>query len=186
MLFSATRTKGLAGVLVAQTGQFVAAVNAFAITCDRRGLNRYQGHSVCPFRRDSTGAARFSQGLGAEFHCVGALPKPFSVETSGTACQCFRAIRSRARPASLETPQRPLGQTAYPRNAGFLPVHGRPAKPSGKVCRRSWRRARRQPRKCATPEESVPLSGREDSPYHRNIPGGIARSPPPPGETGFE
>lgn len=59
MVLRTVRTKGLAGVFVAEAGQFVAAVDTVAISCDGGGLNGHQSHCVCPLRQDSTWASRF-------------------------------------------------------------------------------------------------------------------------------
>jgi hypothetical protein len=61
MLFGTARAKGFARVLIAKTGELIAAMNAVAISSNGSGLNRYQGHLIFPFRQDITGASRFSQ-----------------------------------------------------------------------------------------------------------------------------
>jgi hypothetical protein len=48
VLFGAARTKGFACVFIAQAGQFVAAVDAVAISGRRGRLDRYQSHGICP------------------------------------------------------------------------------------------------------------------------------------------
>ena len=68
MFLRTARAKALASVFVAEAGQFVAAVDTVAISCDGGSFNGHQSHCVCPFWQDSTSASRFSQELAAEFH----------------------------------------------------------------------------------------------------------------------
>src|ERR1700730_9173190 len=157
MLLGTAGTKSFSSVLVAKAGQFVAAVNAVAISGDGCSLNWYQSHSIYPFRQDSTGAWRFSQGPDTVCHCGRTPPKRFSAERADRACQYFPAVRSRACPASPEILPPRLDQTACPRNAGFPRGHEKSITLSGKAGQKSWRPARQQPRKCAPRAESARL-----------------------------
>jgi hypothetical protein len=46
MIFPASRAISLAGILVAKTGEFVAAANAVAVTSFGSGFDRYEWHGV--------------------------------------------------------------------------------------------------------------------------------------------
>jgi hypothetical protein len=64
VLLGAARTKGFSCIFVAQAGQFVAAVDAVAISRRRSRLDRHQSHCVYPFLQDTTSARQFAQEPG--------------------------------------------------------------------------------------------------------------------------
>ena len=92
------RAVAFARILIAQTREFVAAVDAVAISRNGRSLDGYKSHLIFPFPQDSTGTAEFSQGRW-NFQTFPRSTQS-SAGTAGRAFPCFPAIRSRACPAS--------------------------------------------------------------------------------------
>jgi hypothetical protein len=104
MFLRALWAEGFAGVFVTQAGQFIAAVDAVAISRCRSRLDRYERHWFCPFPQDSTSTTPFSQGAkqnGREerSQTCAAAARPLSSGTAGTVCQHSRATRSTMSPA---------------------------------------------------------------------------------------
>jgi hypothetical protein len=100
VLLRAAGAKRFTGILVAQAGQFIAAVDAVAISRRRGRFNRHQSHCLCPLLQDTTSAVRFAQYPAAKFRRVAMRLKRLLVGKGDRACRYFPAIRSKVWSAS--------------------------------------------------------------------------------------
>ena len=96
MLLGAARAIRFSGIFVAQAGEFVAAVDAVAISGRGSRLNRHKGHIGFVLFGRILQAPRHLRKASGEIPIGQGALKRHSIGKGDRACRCFPAIPSKA------------------------------------------------------------------------------------------